>query len=624
MSKKLFLAALASLALASQSHAAPGDLDPTFGTGGLITYNTGLNTDDVAKAVTVLPDGKILVAGNTYLGRKIIRYLPSGIPDPGFGTMGIVFVPSALGYIRAMAVDPTGWIVLAHDCEPVGLKEICVSRYTETGAPDTTFGADTATPGSVHTGFGSGANSYATSLVIDQEGRIVVGGYTHVNPIPTTYEKKFALARYLINGQLDTTFVSAGPGLVTTDIPSSTAEQINVLAIDGEGRILAVGESNAGTSLPKLAIVRYLPNGNLDLAFDGDGIVENSSVREGHSIALQNDGKIVVGGMLALGRYHENGSLDLANFGGGDGIATLSPSWPVMGLAIQPDGKILAAGHVSSSPTGENLDFVVARFTAMGAPDTSYGEGGKRQYDFGGEDNAVNAAAFLPDGRVAVVGYTRESESTTTPKKRNWAIARYLGESADVAITMTDSPDPVTVGETLTYNLTVTNNGPDLANTVNLTSTLPTGVTMISATPSQGSCSGTTTVTCDLGSLTSGTSANITLAVTAPGEAGTLVNTAAASGFYFDANSANHQLQESTAVTLAVAEAVTAPAAETPPTGPVTTPAAGTPPTGPEEVAATGGETIIEAGGEPTTTAPAKTGGGGGCTLMGTRNAKNS
>jgi uncharacterized repeat protein (TIGR01451 family) len=125
---------------------------------------------------------------------------------------------------------------------------------------------------------------------------------------------------------------------------------------------------------------------------------------------------------------------------------------------------------------------------------------------------------------------------------------------ADLAITMSDSPDPATVGSNLTYTLTVTNNGPNPATGVTVTDALPAGVTFGSATPSQGSCSGTTTVTCSLGDLANGASATITIVVQPTAE-GTLSNPASVTADQPDPDSANNGASTHTAVEAAGAEA---------------------------------------------------------------------
>jgi len=122
--------------------------------------------------------------------------------------------------------------------------------------------------------------------------------------------------------------------------------------------------------------------------------------------------------------------------------------------------------------------------------------------------------------------------------------------SADLSITKSDSPDPVTVGNNLTYTITVKNNGPSGATGVTITDSLPATVTFVSATPSQGTCTGTATVTCGLGSLTNGSSATVTIVVT-PTQAGSLSNTATVAGNEADPNTNNNSATEPTTVNAA-------------------------------------------------------------------------
>ena len=113
------------------------------------------------------------------------------------------------------------------------------------------------------------------------------------------------------------------------------------------------------------------------------------------------------------------------------------------------------------------------------------------------------------------------------------------GAEADLSLTKTDSPDPVTVGNNLTYAVTVTNNGSSAATGVKVTDTLPLGVTFVSATPSQGSCSVKKTVTCDLGTLNEGVSARVTIVVK-PKRARTITNRATVTSHVTDSNTTNN------------------------------------------------------------------------------------
>ena len=120
-------------------------------------------------------------------------------------------------------------------------------------------------------------------------------------------------------------------------------------------------------------------------------------------------------------------------------------------------------------------------------------------------------------------------------------------QQADLSITKADSPDPVFEGQQLTYTVTVRNNGPDGATGVTVTDPVPGGVFLASATPSQGGCSGTATVTCALGSLANGASATVTIVVI-PTLAGALSNTASVTGSPSDPNLGDNSATSATTV----------------------------------------------------------------------------
>jgi uncharacterized repeat protein (TIGR01451 family) len=120
--------------------------------------------------------------------------------------------------------------------------------------------------------------------------------------------------------------------------------------------------------------------------------------------------------------------------------------------------------------------------------------------------------------------------------------------AADLSITKSDWPDPATVEEPLTYTITITNAGPDDATDVTVTDTLPMDVAFGSATPSQGSCSGTNPVICDLGTLTSGATATVTIVVTPTVEGIIITNQAEVAGTELDPDPANNMASQDTAI----------------------------------------------------------------------------
>ncbi len=228
----------------------------------------------------------------------------------------------------------------------------------------------------------------------------------------------FAVARYNANGTLDNTF--DGDGVAVAPVPS--VGQANAVAIQTDGKIL-VGGFAAGD----FALVRFNTNGSLDTTFDGDGIAilvlaDSQSIND---IAIQPDGKIIAGGTTGgnpnpidfmVARFNANGSIDTTF--DTDGIFTTSFDTLdlLTSVAIQTDGKIVAGGraaHFSSS------DFSLIRLNTNGALDTSFDTDGKlttsiRDFDI------LNTVMLQPDGKIVATGDTQNSGSN-----RDVAVIRY-------------------------------------------------------------------------------------------------------------------------------------------------------------------------------------------------------
>ena len=162
--------------------------------------------------------------------------------------------------------------------------------------------------------------------------------------------------------------------------------------------------------------------------------------------------------------------------------------------------------------------------------------------------------AATATGTLSNTATVSSSITDPTPGNNSATDSDTLSPSTDLALTKTDSPDPVIVGNNLTYTITATNNGSSAATGVVITDTLPANVTLVSATSSQGSCSGIATVSCTIGSLNNGANATATIVVT-PTVAGPLSNTASVSGTESDPRPGNNS---STATTTVNANAPTA------------------------------------------------------------------
>jgi uncharacterized repeat protein (TIGR01451 family) len=127
------------------------------------------------------------------------------------------------------------------------------------------------------------------------------------------------------------------------------------------------------------------------------------------------------------------------------------------------------------------------------------------------------------------------------------SVSTTVNPVADLALSMTDAPDPVKKRAKLVYNLTVVNNGPSSANNVSLTDTLPADTVFDGAVPSQGTCSGTATVTCAIGALGSGAIATVTITVKSK-VTGSITNSATVTATEADSDTANNSATATTLV----------------------------------------------------------------------------
>ncbi|MCH7801338.1 MAG: DUF11 domain-containing protein, partial [Chloroflexi bacterium] len=145
---------------------------------------------------------------------------------------------------------------------------------------------------------------------------------------------------------------------------------------------------------------------------------------------------------------------------------------------------------------------------------------------------------------ASVIGSEPDPNTSNNSATNTMTVSR---ATVDLAVTKTDAPDPVQAGQDITYTIIVTNNGPDTSTPVTLIDVLPVGVTLAAASTTQGSCSGTTVITCNLGILTSGASSTVTIVVKTASP-GALMNTATVASADADTNSANNTATSTTAV----------------------------------------------------------------------------
>jgi uncharacterized delta-60 repeat protein len=383
------------LLIASQQVAAQaGHLDPTFGHGGIVTTDFGQQTQSsnaaTANAVAIQADGKIVVVGGipNHVGfpvPAVARYNTNGSLDTSFGTSGIASIPS-------IEDIPLTSVALQSDGKIVGVGVNFVVRYLTNGTLDSAFGsAGIVSLGDMFLG------EPLTGVVVQPDGKILVANHY--------------LLRFLSNGQFDTSFGNGGIAR-TAGFPS------NALALLASGKILVASSSGQSGF-----ISQYESNGSLDTTFGIAGQLASPGTAAG--VVLLGAGDFLAGGSLtntsvqipftapsgfAVSRFLGAGITD-ATFGTNGGNVTGVPNYPIVatsGLAVQASGDIVTLGTATTA--GQTV-FALARFTAAGQLDTTFGANGTVVTQFGGgiqvPSIGANGLAIQSDGKiVAVGGYT--------------------------------------------------------------------------------------------------------------------------------------------------------------------------------------------------------------------------
>lgn len=314
-----------------------GALDTTFDLDGKVKAPLGNIT-----SMAIQTDGKIVIAGGDGACFAAARLNSNGSLDTTFGGVGRIKPTCANGFVKGIAIQPDGKIVLVGSTKSGSNQLLTVYRYNANGSIDTTFNGSGGSIISINANY----QDFANAVTIQSNGKIVVAGET----LSSANNTDIVVLRYNTDGSLDASFND--DGILTTDInQNDTASSI----IQSNGKILVAGST---LNLNALAVVRYNDNGLRDQTFDGDGIVTTDLTLNG---------------------------VDAGN-----------------ALAVQSDGKILVAGYSVFSST--NHDFAVARYNTNGLLDTTYSGDGRTNIDFiGGIDDgfAITLDSF---GRAVIGG----------------------------------------------------------------------------------------------------------------------------------------------------------------------------------------------------------------------------
>lgn len=360
--------AAAALAIAPTASAAPGDLDPTFGSGGSVRLLR--SEENIAlRAVAVQPDLKIVAAGgdSTTNSVLVVRLLPNGAMDPSFGSGGQVTTsfPGGFGEARAVALQPDGKIVVAGAVDGDGNSDFLVARYNSDGSPDGSFGGG---DGIQAIPIAAGKEERAEAVAIGASGRILVTGEISLGG----GNRLAGVAALKAEGEPDATF--SGDGVTAIDTTTPDDDEGVAIAELPDGRVLVGDETGVGGG-DGFTLVQLLATGVPDPGFGGgDGFVKTP----------------IPGGAGAGGRLTD--------------------------FVLRPDGRIVASGYGydENLPSNEDSKFAAVGYLADGELDSSFGTGGIFTHAAGVESDA-RAIDETPNGRFVLAGhYDAEGDNSVS------------------------------------------------------------------------------------------------------------------------------------------------------------------------------------------------------------------
>lgn len=437
---KLVVAGFANTSFALARYQTNGVLDSTFGSGGIVTNVAGGAFGTYGAAGLLLqPDGKLIAVGTSMNGAAfaVLRYTTNGVLDTSFGAGGIVntAIPGALyssatcaAYERSFFIMSPDKFVVAGNAYNNSWHVSAVVRYNLDGSLDTTFGSG----GIVTNVFAPGANgAWATAVVdvgiIGTGHKITVAGYGSSGGV--TY---FGMARLLGSGALDTTFGTGGSGMAALSFGAGHDDEAHTLTMQA-GEFILAGVSFADTNYNgNFAAARFTSGGVLDTSFGNAGVISFDFGGQSYAqaVAIQPDGKILAAGgawealtSFALARYNPDGSLDTSFGSFGRATTAIGLGSSANAMQLQPDGRIVTAGYYDyTNFSGTVFGFALARHNADGSLDNSFGTGGKVTTAIGSSEDFATGLALQADEKIVAVGNTQVDSFNHI---FNIAVARY-------------------------------------------------------------------------------------------------------------------------------------------------------------------------------------------------------
>ena len=300
---------------------------------------------------------------------------------------GLVGLSNAVA--KSVIVQADGKVVVAGYTTVGGINQGLLVRYNSDGSLDTGFN----NTGIVHVSIGD--NTVFNGVIQQSDNKLVVVGAAKLSTEP-----QYLVTRYNTDGTVDTGFGSSG--VVTTVVgPESSA---NAVAQQSDGKLVFVGYAHTGVGLSRFMTARINGNGTADTGFNSTGFVytQSGNSAKAYAVKIQSDGKIVVVGsgqttFVAM-RCNSGGSIDSAGFGTSGISSNIFGTFAqCYSMALQSDGKIVLGGFSDNN-------FAVLRLTSAGVLDTTYGTNGKTTTAFS-STAAIYSLTLLSGGGVFAVGY---------------------------------------------------------------------------------------------------------------------------------------------------------------------------------------------------------------------------
>ena len=410
---------VALMSVPLRTWATAGDLDPTFGTGGVVVQN---ELSQFAGLV-LQGDGKLVALGVSQdAGITLVRYNADGSLDATFGNGGLVTTPQIEVGLR-LVLQPDGKLVAGGMAPDNLYVHFALVRYNADGSLDQTFGN-----GGILIAPYSSDSDFLNAIALAPDGKLIAIGYSNIPKQPPAYYlEQLLLARINADGTLDQGFGTGG--WVTKKVADYDYGVSATVQPDGK---IVVGDfscRDGETTYCRGLALRYQMNGQADLSFGTRGAAEVPTGTFGSSIGdvrLRADGTIVVqGGPMnpeggtGVTRFTATGSLD-ASFGNG-GVGHAAKNFGAQTMIQRADGSLLLAGHSFPAVFDGSADFALVRFTESGTLDQQFGNDGVASNRLSSYDMA-NALVTQADNKVVAAGLK------TRPEGRGFVavIARFV------------------------------------------------------------------------------------------------------------------------------------------------------------------------------------------------------